>query len=250
MIINELTLTFFQKSFGIWDAVLLVFGLLVFVGMIYGAYRAIMNLQKENDKARLMQEKILPEFFSKFGKVISIEAEKTDRLIKLERYGTFFEIKVRSFSSESDELITEIRCQLPNLREQFYIQHKTSFPSSLLKNPSGCPEVKLTMPEEFIFHSLNPQFLANLVAKDNIRNEIYKYQRKFSRQFIVFFADRILTVAWVRGLDDGSEKVSFSLYDSWENESPEDEVKRLGQICQTAVVFYDELAKNQQEAAK
>jgi len=246
MIINELTLAFARKSFGLWDALFLIVILFSFVSMIYGAYRAIMNLREANDKANLMQENILPKFFAKFGKVISIEADVRKRAVKFERNGTLFELNVIPFSRTDPafpkELKMEIQSSIPNLREHFYIQHDTLFDFSLFKKPSGCQEVQLTMPKDFVFHGDNPQFLANLVAKDKIRNEIYKYQKKGSREFCICFASGVLTFTWIRGRDDGSDEIMWD--DSWESESPEEEMKRLEQICQTAIVFYDELAKS------
>lgn len=243
--INELTLAFARKSPGFIELLAIIAGLAFGASMIYAAYRAIMNLREANDKANLMQENILPEFFSKFGKVLSIAADVRKRAIKFERNGTLFELNVIPFSRTDPafpkELKMEIQCSVPNLREQFYIQHDTLFDFSLFKNPSSCEEIQLPMPKDFVFHGDNPQFLANLVAKDKIRGEIYKYQKKVSREFCINFAGGFLTVTWVRGRDDGSDTISWD--DSWESESPEDELKRLGQICQTAVVFYDELAK-------
>lgn len=95
------------------------------------------------------------------------------------------------------------------------------------------------MPDDFIFHSFNPHFLANLIAKDNIRGEIYKYQRKVSRQFNIAFENGLFTVDWHRGFRDGKL--------TWESgigqETSQIEGQKLEQLCQTAVVFHDELAK-------
>lgn len=229
-----------RKSFGFWDALILIVGLLFFVGMIYAAYCAIKNLQKGQERARLMEEDRLPELISKFGKVISIEAVYRKRLIKFERNGTLFDIKVVPAwegDRESDDVtVNTVQFSIPNHREKFFIHHKSFFSS---KTYEACESVPVVMPNDFIFYSLNPQFLANLVTKDNIRNEIYKYQKKFSREFSVAFVYGSLTVTWHRAPDDGSDEISWNVKD----ETPNEEVRRLGQICQTAVVFYDELTK-------
>ena len=95
------------------------------------------------------------------------------------------------------------------------------------------------MPKDFIFYSLNPQFMSNLLQSEKIRSEIYKYQKKFSREFSVAFVYGSFTVTWHRAPNDGSDEISWNVKD----ETPDDEVRRLAQICQTAVVFYDELTK-------
>lgn len=234
MMTEQRTLLIFLKSFGFFDFLVLT-GIVIFlIGMIFWIIYAFKSFIKRQEKADLMKEKVLPELISKFGKVISIEAANYDRSIRFERYGTIFDVKVTAISTEKVRNI--IQFSLPNLREEFYIQHRDFF---LFKNPSGCPEVKLTMPDDFIFHSKNPQFLANLVAKDTIRNEIYKYQRKVSRQFNIAFENGLFTVDWHRGFRDGE----LTLETGIDQETSQIEGQKLEQLCQTAVVFYDELAK-------
>lgn len=232
MIINELTLAFAQKSFGLLQGIVVIGILHLLVCWIYGIYRGILGLQKRGRINRSLEAEKLPELISKFGKVKSIEVAHIKRLILFERAGTLFGYRVTPIATFGGEvarvsgLKNEIQFSLPNTHEQFYIQKsKLLF---LFKKTSECPKVKLTMPKDFLFHSRNPQFLANLIAKDNIRGEIYKYQS--AMEFGFAFEHGIFTLTCHRDF-------------KFDGESVEIEAEGLEQICQTAVVFYDELAK-------
>ena len=43
------------------------------------------------------------------------------------------------------------------------------------------------MPEGFIFHSRNPEFLLSLLENKNILNEIYKYPNDWFNRFRIAF---------------------------------------------------------------
>lgn len=238
MIINELTLTFFQKSPDLIGLLAVVIGLLFFVGMIYQAYRVYIGLRKRKEKIRFLKSEILPELFSKFGKVLSIEVVQVNRLIRFERYGTLFEVEVTPILSRGIRLVglkSRICFSLPNLRKKFYIQKKHYH---FTKNLSDCQELHSLIPKDFIFHSRNPQFLFNLLAKDKILSELNKYEKKISGQFGIAFEDGLFTFVCHRWNEDEG------FWDSnFDGESAEMEAEKLEQICQTAVVFYDELAK-------
>lgn len=225
-----------RKSFGLWEALILIVCLLLFVWMFYLAYRSIKNLKKGQEKARLMEEDILPKFISKFGKVISIVYDKGQ--VKFERNGMLFDVASKGDGREnSDVIITTVQFSLPDNREKFFIHHKSYFSS---KTYEACESVQVVMPNDFVFYSLNPQYLLDLLQSEKIRDEIYKYQKKFSREFSVAFVYGSFTVTWHRHPDDGTDEISWDL---WKDETPNEEVRRLAQICQTAVVFYDELTK-------
>ena len=230
----------FLKSF---DLLFVILGLISFLIFLIGApffvYRIIKSVNKRQERSNLMEEKVLPKIGSKFGKVISVEASNFNRLIRFERNETLFELKVTPlFDSDGSPTQTENKVQfsLPNLHEKFYVQHKSFFGSNY---PSDCPKVQVTMPNDFIFHSLNPQFLSNLMQNEKIRSEVYKYQKKVSRKFSVAFENGVLTIIWNRGPNDGE----FTWDNSLDGETSQNEAQKLEQICQTAVVFYDELAK-------
>ena len=216
------------KAFGSFDFLILI-GIVIFlIGMVFSVIYAFKSFIKRQEKANLMEEKVLPELISKFGKVISIEAANYDRSIQFERHGTIFDVKVTSTSDGSGANGTKniVQFSLLNLREKFYIHHKSFFSSKTFEE---CQLVPVTMPDDFIFYSLNPQFLLDLMQNEKIRNEIYKYQKKYCNQFSIAFENSLLTVTWSPM--------------EYEHESPHDEAQKLEQICQTAVIFYDELAK-------
>ncbi len=245
MMIQQL---FYLKNVGLL-AFFKAFGSLEFLILIGAVLTIIYRLRsdiKRHKEAKLIKEDVLPELISNFGKVISIEAYNYDRSIRFERHDTIFDVKVTSTSDGTMVIGTEniVQFNLLNLREKFYIQSKSIFAPKTLKE---CQSVQVTMPGDFIFYSLNPQFLLNLMQKDTIRNEIDKYQKKSTRSFEIAAENGVLTLTWNRRLYHNGE---FTLENWTYGETLQTEAQKLEQICQTAVVFYDELAKKQMETAK
>lgn len=224
----------FYNDSGSFDFLILI-GIVIFlIAMVFSLIWAFKSFIKRQEKAHLMKEKVLPELISKFGKVISIEAANYERSIRFERQGTVFDVKVTSLSADLTKNI--IQLNLPNLRERFYILHKSLLSSETYE---GCQSVQITMSNDFMFYSLNPQFLANLTQKDNIRSEIYKYQKKVTRQFSIAFENGLFTADWHRTLLDGELNWETGI----DQETSQTEGLKMQQLCQTAVVFHDELAK-------
>jgi len=240
MMTEQWTLLIFLKSF---ELLFLIIGLLlglIFLGSVpFYIYYKLKEYTKRQEKAKLMQDKVLPELISKFGKVISIEAVNFNRLICFERNGTLFDLKITPTfdgNGKADGTENKVQFSLPNLRERFYIQHKSFLAS---EDFGGCSKVQVISPDDFVFYSLNPQFLLSLMEKGEIRDEIYKYQKNVSRKFDVAFENGVFTVTWQRGLYNGEITWDAELYgENWQAEAQSHE-----QLCQTAVVFYDELAK-------
>ncbi len=240
---------FYLKNVGLF-AFFKASGFLEFLFVIGAVFSFIYILRssiKRHQEAKLIKEEVLPELISNFGKVISIEAYNYYRSIRFERHDTIFDVKVTSTSRGGMTIIgTEniVQFNLPNLREKFYIQSKSLFAPKTLKE---CQSVQVTMPGDFIFYSLSPQFLLNLMQKDTIRDEIDKYQKKFTFYFEIAAENGVFTLTWVRRLYHNGE---FTLENCTYGETLQTEAQKLEQICQTAVVFYDELAKKQMETAK
>jgi hypothetical protein len=249
MNIDSFELLFFWRGFGLlfrpfgfYDFLIIVGILVSLVILLLSLIYAFRSLIKRQEQASLMKEKVLPEIISGFGKVISIEASHLNRSIRFERHGTIFDLQVAPLADgDSSVDVTEniLRFSLPNFSEKFYIQHKSFFSAN---RPSDCREVQAIMPDDFIFHSLNPEFLLDLLQKENIRGEIYRYQKKFSRRFSIAFENGSFTVIWHRGFYDNDDEITINkaLY----GESPQNEIKKIEQICRTAVVFHDELTKS------
>lgn len=230
------------RAWGFSDFLILIgvlIGIVVLlIGMVLFVIHTIKSVIKRQEKAKLMEEKVLPELISKFGKVLSTEAVNYNRSARFERHETLFELKVTPTHDSEGQLIgtvNKVEFKLPNLREKFYIRHKSFFAAKTL---GGCQSVQVTMPKDFIFYSLNPQFLLSLMEKEKIRSEIYKYQKKVSQQFSVAFENGVMTIIWHRDLN-------YEI--TWETRmiggTTQTEEQGLEQICQTAAVFFDELAK-------
>ncbi|MBK8812701.1 MAG: hypothetical protein IPN69_18490 [Acidobacteria bacterium] len=122
----------------------------------------------------------------------------------------------------------EVRFNLPNLRETFDIQNKPTFLKSSAKYSIDYqPVIIPAIPADIILHSFDPQFLVSLLEKKQIVAEIYKYLNTDHKEFRIAFENKAFVITW-----------NFS-----EFESPQIEAEKFEQICQTAVVFYDELSK-------
>lgn len=234
------------RAFGFFDFLILVGILLVLIVFVFSSFHIIKFLIKRQETMKLMEEKILPEIASKFGKLVSLEVSFFARSLSFERNESLFELKVKPiFSPKSnnfmlatvygtDECEYRIQFTVPNLREKFYIGHKSFFRSNY---PADCQEVQVSMPDDFIFHSLNPGYLLSLMEKEKVRQEMYKYQKKFSRPFNIAFENGVFTVTWHRGPSDGEFNLESVLY----GDNSQIESQKLEQICQTAVVFHDEI---------
>ena len=118
----------------------------------------------------------------------------------------------------------EVQFKLPNLQEKFFIQYKSAFS----KYSSDCEPLLLSaLPNDLIFHSLDPHFLLSLLEKKNILTELNKYPNIYwGSQFRIAFEDNVFIVSW-----------------TFLNLKERNKAEKLEQICQTAVVFYDELTK-------
>ena len=228
MIINELTLAFSYGNFDLLAVFALPYfyivgGFLVFLLVALIAWAIDEQIKKKNTVLR--KEKQMPEIASKFGKPISVSADA----LRFERNETVFEAEIKSeeiILDSGNMTSTEFQVQfsLPNLREKFFIQYKSAFS----KYPVDCEPLLLSaMPADLVFHSLNSQFLLSLLEKKKILIELDKYPNIYwGNQFKIAFENCVFTVSW-----------------NLLNLKEQNKAEKLEQICQTAVVFYDELTK-------
>ena len=214
----------------------LLFVLAILLMLIVWGWSFISSINRHKE-TRLMNERSLPEIVSKYGKFISVHGSGTfvdpDRTIIFERENTMFEAKIKRLNMSISNMTFsktdyEVRFNLPNLRETFDIQNKPTF----LKNSAKYsldyqPVIIPAIPADIILHSFNPQFLVSLLEKKHIVAEIYKYLNTDYKEFRIAFEDKAFVITW-----------NFS-----EFESTQIEAEKFEQICQTAVVFYDELSK-------
>ncbi len=195
----------------------IILGFLVFVVVSLIAWIIEEQVKKKN--AVLMKEKHQPEIAAKFGKAISVSADA----LRFERNETIFEAKIKSVDTgDISSTEFEVRFDLPSLQEKFFIQHKSAFS----KYAADCEPLLLSaMPDDFIFHSLNSQFLLTLLEKKKILTELDKYPSSWFNQFMrIAFENNVFIISWgFVGLRERNK------------------AEKLEQICQTAVVFYDEI---------
>lgn len=214
-------------------SLILAFLLIVWVSFVLA--------HKAEEKERPLAEKAMSETVSKFGKVVSVEAMRSGDYqtifggvlsvdeVRFERNQTIFDAKIELLSNilaaNVRETLFSVQFNLPNLQEKFFIQHHSVFS----KSSNDCRPVSLSVaPKNFIFHSLNTQFLFALLEKEKILAEIYKYPSDWFNSFGTAFENGVFIITW---------KKSGEL----EQNNPE-RLQSLEQLCQTAVTFYDELS--------
>ncbi len=190
--------------------------------------KSVINRQK---KGELMKERIMPEIASKFGKVISVPDGGTildsNNTIIFERENTMFEAKIirvdlgNRFTSRKTDY--EVRFNLPNLQQSFYIQNNPNF----FKNFSKYSLDSQSIPADDVLYTSRSQFLESLLEKKQIIAEIYKYLNIMSDGFGIAFGNNEFIITWNFGIVENSPM----------------EAEKLEQICRTAVVFFDELSE-------
>lgn len=210
-------------------SLIIAFLLIVWVAFIF-AYKA-------EERDRPLIENAMSEIASKFGKVISVDAMRSGRnqtifqrvisvdAMRFERNQTIFDAKIELLDHDGPNgTLYSIQFNLPNLQEKFFIQHRSVFS----KYSNDCQPIPLSVaPKDFIFHSLNAQFLLSLLEKEKILAEIYNYPSDWLNRFRIAFENGVFIITWITsgGLVGNNPK----------------KLQRLEQICQTAVIFYDEL---------
>ncbi len=228
MMSNQWSLSFFLGNFNLFGAFepsnfqLLMGGAIMLIVSIILLFILGIVVSREAKEKRLFMEKVMPEIASKFGKALSA----SESALRFERNDTIFDAQIKSVSlgDGAKEIEFEVQFNLPNLHEKFFIQHKSIFS----KYSSDCQPILISvMPKDFIFHSLNAQFLLSLLEKEKILTEIYKYPSDWSNRFRLAFENGVFIITWRVG----------------DRERKKNEAGNLQQICQTAVVFYDELSK-------
>lgn len=243
---NQWSLSFFLADFDLiglfalsnFQIILTVISLIIAFLMI--VWVAFIFAHKAEEKNRPLIEKTMSETASKFGKVISVDALRSGRnqtifenvlsvdAMRFERNQTIFDAKIELLAnvlaSNSKETLFSVQFNLPNLQEKFFIQHRSVFS----KYSNDCQPIPLSVaPKDFIFHSLNAQFLLSLLEKEKILAEIYNYPSDWLNRFRIAFENGVFIITWRKS-------------GKWARNNPE-RLQRLEQICQTAVIFYDEL---------
>lgn len=213
-------------------SLIVAFLLIVWVSFVFA--------HKAEEKKRPLIEKAMSEIASKFGTVISVDALRSDLnqtifgnvisvdTIRFERNQSIFDAKIELLAnplpSSSKETLFSVQFNLPNLQEKFFIQHQSVFS----KYSDDCQPILFpAAPKDFIFHSLNAPFLFPLFENQKILREINNYPSDWLNLFRIAFENGVFIITW---------KKSSEL----EQNNPE-RLQSLEQICQTAIIFYEEL---------
>lgn len=216
--------------------------ILLILAFLLIIYVAFVFQHKAEEKNRPLLEKAMSEIASKFGNVVFIDVMRSELnqtifgnvisadAMRFERNQTIFDAKIELLSnplgSSAKETLFSVQFNLPNLQEKFFIQHRSVFS----KYSDDCLPILLSVaPKDFIFHSPNAQFLLSLLEKEKILAEIYSYPSDWLNLFRITFENGVFIITW---------KNSGNLA----RNNPE-RLQKLQQICQTAVIFYDELSE-------
>jgi hypothetical protein len=148
-----------------------------------------------------------------FGKPVSFRNFDA----RFERGETVFDAE---FPRHKHDMTFNVRFSITKLYESFIIQHREVFTKSI----PGCnPVVPSPLPENFIVSSSSAEFLLNLLKNRRILDEIYNYPNKFLGRFIISFETGNFEIEWTPDINS--------------------QIADFYRVCQTAVVFHDELKK-------
>ncbi len=134
-----------------------------------------------------------------------------------ERAGTRFNVE---FPKDEDSLFFKVNFRLPNLRQKFSIQNRTLATRfdddyQILQDSS--------LPPEYVAQARNGEFLLNFLKISAIRNEILNYKASFWGRILIKLDDGDFEMLWSPPLSE--------------------QIEGFYQICQSAVVFHDELKR-------
>jgi hypothetical protein len=212
----------------------LLLALVVLIGGSLAVIFSVLAYKQRMEKQALTAHETLPEIGSMFGTNVAVEQfgnaiASANVALRFTRHGTDFNAQIlRAPENEFENAQTEYKVEfrLTKLREQFHIYRK----SVSANFSSDWQPVSISgMPDDFIFFSSKPLFLAALISDGKIRTEIFKYPKDVSRKFEISFADGVFIISEI-----------WSSEDDWETEA-----ERIEQVCRTAVVFHEVLREKQ-----
>jgi hypothetical protein len=137
--------------------------------------------------------------------------------VAFERNGTRFDV---DFPKGEHNFYFKVNFHLPNMREKFSIQNK----SLATRFADDCQVVQDSpLPPEYLVQSRNPVFLLNFLRNREILDEISNYKASFWGRTLISFDDGAFEMMWTPPVSE--------------------QIDGFYQVCQTAVVFHDELKR-------
>jgi hypothetical protein len=134
-----------------------------------------------------------------------------------ERDGTRFDIK---YPHGKYENFFKVNFHLPKLGEKFSIQNRTL----ATRYDDDCRTIEnSTLPPEYLVQSRNPEFLLNFLKNRAVRDEILNYTASIWGRILISLDGGYFQITWVPPVSE--------------------QIEGFYRICQSAVVFHDELKK-------
>jgi hypothetical protein len=184
--------------------------LLVIIPSVALCVAAVFLVQRKEKAARF---NVYYATVQQFGKPVSFGNLDA----AFERDGTRFDAR---FPRGKYSLFFTVSFYIPNSREKFSIQnrnfHTTHHDDCQIIGDAG-------LPPEYLLQSRNPAFLPYLLSKRQIRDEVLNYGASFWGRTSISFDDGAFELIWTPPVSE--------------------QIDGFYKVCQTAVVFHDELRK-------
>jgi hypothetical protein len=134
-----------------------------------------------------------------------------------ERNGTRFDV---DFPQGEHRQFFKATFRIPQLREKFSIQNRTL----ATRFDDDCQVVQDSpLPPEYLVQSRHPAFLLNFLKRREIRDEILNFKASFWGRTLISLDDGDFEMIWTPPMSE--------------------QIDGFYQICQSAVVFHDELKR-------
>lgn len=134
-----------------------------------------------------------------------------------ERNGTRFDI---DFPQGENSPFFKVNFHIPNLYHKFSVQNRTL----ATRYDDDCQVVlDSTLPQEYVVQARNPEFLLNFLKNRQIRDEILNYNASLWGRILIALDDGAFEMIWTPPVSE--------------------QIEGFYQICQSAVVFHDELKR-------
>lgn len=136
-----------------------------------------------------------------------------------ERDGTRFNIE---YPQGKNQQFYKLNFYLSGIKQKFVIQNRTIASCY----PDDCPFVENSpLPEDYAVQSRNPAFMLEFLKNREVLKEILSYKASFWGRVSISFEDGSFEMIWTPPISE--------------------QIEGFRQLCQTAVVFHDELKKHQ-----
>ena len=134
-----------------------------------------------------------------------------------ERAGTHFDVE---FPKGKYSFFFKVSFHIPNVRQKFSFQNR----SLATRFADDCQVITdSVLPSDFLVQARNPEFLQNLLKNQTVRDEILSYTASFWGRTLIAFDDGAFEMIWAPPIGE--------------------QIDGFYQVCQSAVVFHDELKR-------